>query len=854
MSGKRFILEVQPNIPSSLSRLQDLSDDLYYSWDRQVRALFFRLDSALWNSTDHNPKVFLRRVKQDKLEKAASDPVYMQDYNRVLSAYESYLHNKNQVEVSKTLDVDNDLVAYFCAEYGLHESFPIYSGGLGILAGDHCKAASDMAIPFVAIGLLYRQGFFTQAIDPYGNQIAHSHEVRFNDLPITPVRQDNGEYLIIELDTPDRQISLKVWSAKVGHITLYLLDSDIELNSAEDRRITQQLYGGDLSIRLLQEMVLGIGGVRVINALKLKPSTWHINEGHAAFQIIERSRQLVCSGLDPHSSFEAVASNTVFTTHTPVPAGHDIFDRSLITHYLSTYITELKLSTEEFLALGESPINSSGFNMTSLALRCSRFHNGVSRIHGGVASDMESYIWPEIPPPQNPLGYVTNGVHVPTFLASEWANYFDLLYGGGWRTELLNNEYWQKVYDIADHSFWSIRQSLKSKMFEAVTERLAKQYHRNGCSESQLRRLTHYLSPQKTDLLVIGFARRFATYKRATLIFSDLERLKKLLNNPSRPVVLIFSGKAHPHDQPGQDLIRRIHELSVSPEFIGKIILVENYDMSIARKLVSGVDVWLNNPEYPLEASGTSGEKAALNGVINLSVLDGWWGEGYDGKNGWAITPHGPQYSLEYINKEESNELLDLLEYEVIPCYFDHNGQGYSSKWIERSKASMSSIIPRFNAQRMLRDYLQSYYAPATRKGRVFADNNYAVAKELSQWKKKVRHEWPQVSITRRDQERSSIREGEYIIIKVEISLGKLSPDDVRIECLVTNPDSVGSHTTEAQEVFTYEKELQPGQSLFSLMLKPDYAGLKEYVIRIYPHHPQLIHRFEMGCMRWVNE
>lgn len=851
MDGKRYFLEVQPNIPESLARLKDLASDLYYSWDRQVRALFFRLDADLWSSTGHNPKLFLRRIKQQNLEKAARDPVYVQDYQRVISSYERYLENKNQAEVSKYLDLGTDLVAYFCAEYGLHESFPIYSGGLGILAGDHCKAASDMAIPFVAVGLLYRQGYFTQTIDPHGNQIAQSIEIHCDELPILPVRTSDGDYLTIDLELPGRILKLKAWKAKVGHISLYLLDSDHPQNSPDDRRITQQLYGGDLTNRLLQEIVLGIGGVRMLRAMKIEPTTWHINEGHAAFQLLERCRELVCNGMDPYASIEAIAANTVFTTHTPVPAGHDIFDHALVSYYLETLVAQLKLSMDEFLALGLSPINNHGFNMTAFALRLSRFHNGVSRIHGTVASEMESYIWPEVPPALNPLSYVTNGVHVPTFLATEWINYFDMVYGGGWRTEFLNNDFWLKIHEIADHTFWSMRQSLKSKMFEAVIERLSTQYHRNGYSQQQLQRSIRYLSPQKTDVLTVGFARRFATYKRATLIFQDIERLKRMLNDPERPVVLIFSGKAHPHDQPGQALIRKIHELSLSRDFIGKIILVENYDLAIARKLISGVDVWLNNPEYPLEASGTSGEKAALNGVINLSILDGWWGEGYNGNNGWAISPHEPHVAIDYKNQEEANELLDILEHEVIPCYFDRNNRGYSSRWVERSKSSMSSILPRFNAERMLRDYLNGFYSPATKKGKAFAENNYALANELSLWKKKIRSQWRYISINRRDQERITIFEGDYILIKVEVRFDGLSADDIKVECVIFAADGQND-AEETIQTFSYEKSLPEGGALFSLALQPDHAGLTEYAIRVYPYHAGLIHPFELGCMRWV--
>lgn len=852
MSGTLFSLEVEPQIPEQLTRLSELANNLLYSWDRQVRGLFFRLDRDLWESCGHNPKLFLRRIEQEKLETAASDPIYMQDYNRVLSSFDTYLSFRNFEGVEGLLDPNQDLVSYSCAEFGLHESFPIYSGGLGILAGDYCKATSDLDIPMVAIGILYRRGYFHQSIDGEGNQQAGYISSRFSDLPVQPVLDSTGVQIMIPIDIPDHSIQLRLWEAKIGHVRLLLLDSDTPENSEEDRKITYQLYGGDGHTRLLQEIVLGVGGVRVQRALNIEPTVWHINEGHAAFQVIERCRELVQSGLDFSAALEVVAASTVFTTHTPVPAGHDIFENDMILHFLADIVRDLKIEPEQFLALGASPLNAKGFNMTALALRGSRYCNGVSEIHGGVASVMESYIWPQIAPHENPMKYVTNGVHVPTFLASEWMHYFDLTFGGGWRFELRNEEYWERIESIPDYTYWSTREALKSKMIEAVLQRITQQHQRNGCSESQIGRLTQFLEPKQTDVLTIGFARRFATYKRAMLIFTDEARLARLLNDPERPVVLIFAGKAHPSDHPGQELIRNIHRMSRKPEFEGKIILVESYDISLARKLVSGVDVWLNNPEYPMEASGTSGQKAAINGVINLSVLDGWWAEGYNGNNGWAIRPHGSNYSAEFRDREESLELLDILEYKVIPCYYHRNGHGYSAGWIEKSKSSMKSMLPRFNAQRMVMDYVKMFYTHAAERGKQLNASEFQGAKELAQWKKEVLERWPQVSVARIDEPVSTLMKGQPLVIEVAVQLNGLRPEDINVTCLIGSENHDGEVQRDSRNLLTFNKILEDGRALYCLSLIPNLPGLQAYMIRIYPYHRLLSQEFEMGRMLWV--
>ncbi|MEE2732824.1 MAG: alpha-glucan family phosphorylase [Pseudomonadota bacterium] len=852
MPGTLYSIEVQPKIPPALQRLEELANNLLYSWDRQVRGMFFRLDRELWERAGHNPKLFLRRIDQRKLEEAAEDPAYMQDYAKVISTFDAYLKAKSGKNVRKLINSQSDLISYSCAEFGLHESMPIYSGGLGILAGDHCKAASDMGLPFVAVGMLYRQGYFIQQIDSHGNQLAQYNPSRFQDLPVQPMLDDGGKPLTVHIQVPGREIELKIWMAKVGHNNLYLLDSDLASNQEEDRRITYQLYGGDSTNRLLQEMVLGIGGVRAKRMLGLEPTVWHINEGHAAFQVLERCRERVASGLSFGAALEAVAANTVFTTHTPVPAGHDIFDHRLIEFYFADYVKELGISIEQFLGLGASPVNSHGFNMTALALRGSRFHNGVSRIHGQVASEMERYIWPQIEPAENPIRHVTNGVHVPTFLANEWVNMFDLQFGGGWRTELLNPEFWKRTWDIPYHSFWSVRQSLKAKMLEAVHERSVEQQRRNGISESQIRRLTRYIKPRKTDILTIGFARRFATYKRATLIFSDRQRLSRLLNDPEKPVVLIFAGKAHPSDHPGQEFIRQIHHFAHDPEFEGRIVLLEDYDMALARKLVTGVDVWLNNPAYPLEASGTSGQKAGINGVLNLSVLDGWWDEGYNGVNGWAITPHGPQFSPDFRDREEANELMDVLENEVVPLYYERDGHGFSVEWIEKSKNAMETLIPAFNAQRMVMDYLRDFYSPAIRHGQLLWNDDFQLARELADWKQRVRECWPRVKAERFDQPMDTLFRDDTFEVKILIDLAGLSPTDVSVDCLVGTVDREGQFERHSCFQLQHENTTDDGKSVFALSETLAESGKQCYKLRLYPYHSALGQRFEVGAMIWL--
>lgn len=851
--GSCYELEVCPNIPARIARLEELADDLYYSWVNEVRQLYAQLDRELWDQCGHNPKLFLRRISQERLDGAAHDSIFLQRYSSALSAYDTYHRGDGFGLAKQWLSHSTDLVAYFCAEFGFHESLPIYSGGLGILAGDHCKAASDLRLPFVGVGLLYRQGYFTQTIDAYGNQVASFAPTDFSNLPISPALDPNGHRVQVTVHLEGRPVLVNVWRAKAGRVSLYLLDTDVPENTFADRAITQQLYVADPHVRLRQEIVLGIGGVRALRALGLQPTVWHINEGHPAFVVLERCREEVATGLSFDAALELSAANMVFTTHTPVPAGHDVFEHGLMRHYLAPFVSELGISMEQLLELGNSPSSHGGFNMTALAVRGSRFQNGVSRIHGRVASEMLRYGWPQVPAEENPVGYVTNGVHVFTFLGREWRGLFDMTFGNEWRRELINEEYWKRVESIPDYQYWSTHQAAKSEMLRDLRRRAVVQFRRNGYSDVEIARMTRQLKPENTDVLIIGFARRFATYKRATLVFSDVSRLARIVGDPARPVLLVFGGKAHPSDLAGQQLIQAIHQLSRHPDFEGKLLLLEGYDLALARHLIAGVDVWLNTPEYPLEASGTSGQKAGLNGAINLSVLDGWWAEGFNGQNGWGIPPHHTTHaSPADRDRIEAQEILHALEYEVVPLFFERNGQGYSEAWVRRSKASMLSVLPRFNSERMATDYVRDYYAPCRdHRERLEKDGRHGAA-ELATWKRHIAAGWARVQVRRLDPHVARIGADQKLKVAVAVRLGTLKMEDVRIECIFGRQSDEDGFVIHHSAQLTPAGHQEDGETIFTLEITPPFSGLQFYKLRVYPFHRLLRHPLETGLMLWV--
>ncbi|MDW8468579.1 MAG: alpha-glucan family phosphorylase [Burkholderiales bacterium] len=845
--GTPYCMHVLPRVPARLARLEELAADLAYTWDRATRALFSRLNPQLWSAAGHNPRAFLRRIDEPCLVQAAQDPDFLAAYERVLAAYDVYRRDTARRGTGTQLGAD-DLVAYFCAEFGFHESLPIYSGGLGILAGDHCKAASDLRLPFVAVGLLYRQGYFSQTIDAEGNQVATYTDSDFDDLPVEPVKDAGGAELRVPIEFPGRTVQLRVWRARVGHVALYLLDTDLPENAERDRLITYRLYGGDRTTRIEQEIVLGMGGVRALAALGLEPTVWHINEGHAAFLVLERLRQAVKAGLSFAAALEAVAGSTVFTTHTAVAAGHDRFPNDMVATYFDGWCRELGIERAALFALGRNGADDE-FDMTALAVRGSRWQNGVSRIHRGVSAQQLAALWPQVPAEENPVTSITNGVHAPTFLAPEWADVFDRTLGETWQHHLHDPAFWARVAELPDELFWKTHQTLKAQMLYLVRYRVRAQHNRHRTSESHIERLLRFADPERPEVLTIGFGRRFAAYKRATLLFENLDWLREIVADRERPVLFIFAGKAHPADGPGQDLIRHISRVARTPEFEGRILLVEEYDLRLARRLVSGVDVWLNNPVYPLEASGTSGMKAAMNGVLNLSVLDGWWGEGYTGDNGWAIKPASEALDPHRRNQEEARTLYELLQDRVVPLYYERDARGLPLGWIRMAKRAIATIMPRFNASRMVDEYVANCYLPAARLRRRLLEDGGAAARALADWRVRVRAAWPGVSIRRLDSPARQIRYGDRVRAEVAVRLNGLAPADVRVELRLAR----GAKTEWRSYLFQPDGSPDAaGEQRYALEFAPELCGRLEYRIRAYPHHPLLAHPLEMGLMIWA--
>ena len=715
--------------PSRIARLEELAYNLWWSWHPEALRLFRDIDPELWESDHHNPARLLQRATPEKLQAAAEDPEYLAHYDAVLAAFDAYM-NADQTWFATTYpELAGQMVAYFSAEFGLHECLPLYSGGLGILSGDHCKEASDLGVPFVGVGFLYPQGYFKQRINEWGEQEAFYSRLNMAEVPARPATTSDGGDVIVAVDLPGRRVYARVWRIQVGRVPLFLLDTDVEPNAPEDRELAARLYHGDEEIRISQEIVLGIGGVRALRELGIEPAVWHINEGHPAFMTLERVRYLVHEvGLSFREAREVVRASTVFTTHTPVAAGHDTFPFELMDRHFAHYWPQMGLDRDGFMALGyhEQPWGAR-FSMTVLALKLSGRHNGVSELHGHVSRKMWHFLWPDRPVDQVPIGHITNGVHTATWVAPAMAELFDTYLGPEWRERVDDPIVWRRVAEIPDDALWEVRQSLKQQAIEYLRRRMQAQ---NGAAAA------HLLDP---DALLIGFARRFATYKRATLIFHDPQRLRNILNAEGRPVQIIYAGKAHPADEPGKALIRRIHELAREPGFAGRIFFVEDYDIEVARCLVQGVDLWLNNPRRPLEASGTSGQKAALNGVPNFSVLDGWWNEAYNGENGWAIGD-----GQEYPNDEEQDaadarSLYKRLENEIIPAFFERDERGIPPRWLGVIRESIRTVAPAFSTRRMVKEYIDRMYVPAAREAARLVADDYVEAHRLALRKHRMR-------------------------------------------------------------------------------------------------------------------
>ncbi|HET9222239.1 MAG TPA: alpha-glucan family phosphorylase [Roseiflexaceae bacterium] len=693
-------------IPERIARLRELAYNLWWSWRPDAQELYRQIDPELWEQDYHNPVNFLRDVRQRRLEAVAQDAAYLQQYDQVIATFDSYMRADDTWFGQAYPNAGDVTIAYFSAEFGLHESLPIYSGGLGVLAGDHAKESSDLGLPFVAVGFIYPQGYFRQQLDPSGWQEAIYSKLNFADIAASQALTPDGHEVVVEVELPGRTIYAKVYRIQVGRNPLFLMDTDIHPNSPQDRELSARLYGGDQEMRVAQEIVLGIGGVRALRQLGIKPTVWHMNEGHSAFLVLELARELVQQGRSLAEALAEVRAHSVFTTHTPVPAGNDAFPLALMEKYFSQYWPQLGLSRDDFMsvALQEQQWGPT-FAMTVLALKASERHNGVSKLHGEVARGMWHWLYPQARPNDVPITSITNGVHTATWLAPEMRRLFEIYLGSGWEANLDDVALWQKVHEIPDQVLWETKSGLRSRLVAFARERARQRHLRLGTPPV----VWPVLDEQA---FTIGFARRFATYKRATLLFKDAERLKAMLNRTDRPVQIIFSGKAHPADDPGKLFIQQVYQMSQQPGFVGKILFIEEYDMCVARALVQGVDMWLNTPRRPHEASGTSGQKASLNGAPNMSILDGWWPEAYNGRNGWAIGEE-----REYPNQDEQDwldaqQLYHLLENEVVPRFFEREG-GIPRKWLAVSKEAIATVAPVFSTRRMVKDYANQLYMPA---------------------------------------------------------------------------------------------------------------------------------------------
>ncbi len=695
-------------IPARINRLRDIAYNYWWAWNPNATDLFNRIDPQLWESIYHNPVQFLRNVRQRNLIAAANNSTWLADYDAVVIAFDAYM-NRKDTWFKRTYPTEKSTIAYFSAEFGLHESLPIYSGGLGILAGDHIKEASDLDLPLVAVGFIYPQGYFRQRLDHSGWQEALYSKMSFADIPARPALTPDGNEVVVDVELPGRTIYAKVYHLQIGRMSLYLLDTDIHPNSPADRDLSARLYGGDHELRVAQELVLGVGGVRALRQMGIAPAVWHMNEGHSAFLVLELAREYVAQGVPFMQAFDMVRDQAVFTTHTPVPAGNDAFSLDLIDKYFAKFWDQLGISRDAFMNIAMQQQSwGPSFAMTVLALRLSEMHNGVSKLHGQVARSMWQWLYPGKSNDEVPITSVTNGIHTSSWLAPTMRNLFDRTLGVDWYEHLDNPATWQALKSSDDGEFWQARLSLKRTLVEFVRERLAQRHTRLG--------FPPVAWPMFDDtILTIGFARRFATYKRATLLFKDADRLKAILNNPARPIQMVFAGKAHPADEPGKHFIQDVYRRSQEPGFAGRIIFLEEYDMCVARALVQGVDVWLNTPRRPYEASGTSGQKASLNGIPNLSILDGWWPEAYDGTNGWAIGTEQEYDNLDAQDWDDAQHLYQLLETEVAPAYYDRDASGVSARWVAIAKAAIMTCAPKFSTQRMLKEYVNRLYLPVAK-------------------------------------------------------------------------------------------------------------------------------------------
>lgn len=846
---------VNPQLPKSIEKLGEISENLWWSWNTEFLKIFKEIDIDLWEQCNKNPVKFLRLVDQEKLERASTDPEILKNYRINVDNFESYMKSRTTWFSKQYPENKDDVIAYFSAEYGLDETLPIYSGGLGILSGDHLKSASDLGIPIVAIGLLYKNGYFNQKINRNGEQVSEYYNIEMDNLPIKPLKDENGEDVIVNIKLQKDKLYIKVWKICVGRVNLYLLDTDIPENKEEYRGITLKLYGGDQEMRIRQEMVLGIGGVKVLQELGITPKVYHMNEGHSSFLVLEAIKQTI---KQKQVSFEIakdiVTAKTVFTTHTPVPAGNDIFPIGLVEKYFDGYWKDLGITKEQFLELGMKPRDESknSFNMGILALKIAGKKNGVSRLHESVSRELFSDVWPDIAPQESPITYVTNGVHTCSWLAPNLKELYNQYLEPYWQDRIYSDETWKRIDKIPDEELWEAHKQRKIKLLKLVRDNVTARLKNNGVHYEKIREIVSGLNP---DALTIGFARRFATYKRAALIFKDLERITQILNDTNRPVQIIFAGKAHPADKEGQDLIKYIHEISLMPQFKGKIFLLENYNINVARHLVSGVDVWLNNPRRPMEASGTSGEKASVNGVVNFSILDGWWAEGYNTKNGWAIGTNEEYYSYEEQDLADSESIYKTLEDKIIPTYYNKNEKGLSETWIRLMKNSIMSTGGKYSTARMVVDYTEKLYMPLLNLTNKYF-NSLENVTEYNKIKQELYANWNDIKITQENNaDNITVDAGNKIKVSCKVELPNIDKDYIQTECYYGKILENGIvEDINIMPMDLVEENNETKTYTYEAKIEMKTGGNYGYTFRVMPKHPMLLDPENLNLVKWITK
>ena len=835
---------VKSRVPAELEKLSELARNIWWAWNYEATELFRDLDPTLWKEAGQNPVLLLERMSYEKLEALSKDKVILKRMNDVYAKFRDYM--------DVTPDNKRPSVAYFSMEYGLNHVLKIYSGGLGVLAGDYLKEASDSNVDLCAVGFLYRYGYFTQTLSMDGQQIANYEAQNFGQLPIDRVTDADGKPLVVDVPYMDYYVHANVWGVNVGRVSLYLLATDNEMNSEFDRPITHQLYGGDWENRLKQEILLGIGGMLTLKALGIKKDIYHCNEGHAALINVQRICDYVATGLTFNQAIELVRASSLYTVHTPVPAGHDYFDEGLFGKYMGGYPVKMGISWDDLMDLGRNNPGDKGerFCMSVFACNTSQEVNGVSWLHGKVSQEMFSSIWKGYFPEESHVGYVTNGVHFPTWSATEWKQLYAKYFNENFLYDQSNPKIWEAIYNVPDEEIWKTRVTMKNKLVDYIRKQFRETWLKNQGDPSRIVSLLDKINP---NALLIGFGRRFATYKRAHLLFTDLERLSKIVNNPDYPVQFLFTGKAHPHDGAGQGLIKRIVEISQRPEFLGKIIFLENYDMQLARRLVTGVDIWLNTPTRPLEASGTSGEKALMNGVLNFSVLDGWWLEGYREGAGWALTEKRTYQNQEHQDQLDAATIYSILETEILPLYYARNKKGYSEGWIKSVKNSIAQIAPHYTMKRQLDDYYSKFYCKEAKRFKELSANDNAKAKEIAAWKEEVVAKWDSIEIVSKEREadiaQGDIESGKEYTITVVVDEKGLN-DAVGLELVTTYTTPEGKqhvYSVEPFSVIKKEGDLYTFQAKHSL----SNAGSFKVAYRMFPKNQDLPHRQDFCYVRW---